>query len=108
MKPGKRDHPVIALYANEIILFKKENEEKEIADIPVKVADFIIHDIINDEIRFDNELCQKIFDEISSSLDQELIRDKDFFFSVSRERHCCFGHRPLYGTLFTEPQLEKE
>jgi DNA primase len=71
---------LLLLYANEIIVFKSENENKEIAEIPVKVGDYIIHDILNDDIVFDNGLYQQVFNEISASLDQEKIRDKDFFF----------------------------
>jgi len=71
---------LLLLYGNDIILFPKENEDKEITDFQVKIGDFIIHDILNDEIRFENELCQKVFNEISASLDQEIISDKDFFF----------------------------
>jgi DNA primase len=78
-----QEHEIIRLlllYGNDIIVFKKENEDKELTDISIRIGDFIIHDIVNDEIRFDNEHCQKIFDEIAASLDQEIIRDKDFFF----------------------------
>lgn len=82
---------LLLLYGNDTILFKKENEDKEITDVQVKVGDFIVHDILNDEIRFDNELCQQVFNEISASLDQEIIRDKDFFFQYRGKEIAAFA-----------------
>ena len=57
----------------------------------MKVGDFIIHDILNDEIRFENELCQKVFNEISASLNQEVISDKDFFFQYPVKEIAAFA-----------------
>lgn len=81
---------LLLLYGNDIILFKKENDDHEITDVTVKIGDFIIHDVLTDEIRFDNELCQQVFNEISETLDQEIIRDKNFFFNYPRKEVAAF------------------
>ncbi|MCX6249316.1 MAG: DNA primase [Bacteroidetes bacterium] len=71
---------LLLLYANEILIFKEEDENKEMKEIPVKVGDFIIHDIQSDELSFDDPVCQQIFNEMAASLEQEKIADKDHFF----------------------------
>ena len=71
---------LLLLYANEILIFHEEDENREIKEIPVRAGDFIIHDILSDELSFDDPLCQKIFDEIAASIEAETLPDKDHFF----------------------------
>ena len=70
---------LLLLYGNAEIIFHVENEDKELEDVPIIVADFIIRDIQNDEIRFENPVCQKIFDEIAGSREKGITADKDQF-----------------------------
>ena len=70
---------LLLLYGNADIIFQMENEDKELEDVAVKVSDFITADILNDEIRFANPVCQRIFDEIAGSRESGIEVDKDHF-----------------------------
>jgi len=70
---------LLILYGNSLIVFKNENENKEIEEFPVKVADYIIHDLQNDEILFDHPVLQKIFNEMADVLNNGVIADKEYF-----------------------------
>jgi len=71
---------ILLLYPNEILIFQEEDENKEMKEIPVKAGDFIINDILSDELTFEDPVCQQIFDEIAATLEQDKIADKDYFF----------------------------
>jgi DNA primase len=49
-------------YADSDMEFDIENEDKQKETIRVKVADFILRDILSDKLSFENPLCQTIFD----------------------------------------------
>jgi DNA primase len=70
---------LLLLYGNADIIFQMENEDKELEDVAVRIADFITGDILNDEIRFENKVCQKIFDEIAQNRENGIDVDKDHF-----------------------------
>jgi len=70
---------LLLLYGNSEIIFEHVNEDKEIENISVRISDFILQDILNDEIKFENVSCQKIFDEFVALQHRNEIPDKDFF-----------------------------
>jgi DNA primase len=70
---------LLLLYGNAEIGFEQVNEDKETERISVKIADFILQDILSDEIKFDNPVCQKIFDEFSDFQQKGIIAGKDHF-----------------------------
>ena len=47
--------------------------------VSVKIADFILQDILSDEIKFENPLCQRIFDEFAEFQQKGSIENKDHF-----------------------------
>jgi DNA primase len=70
---------LLLLYGNAEIVFQQENEDKEIEEISVKIADFILQDIQNDEIKFENPFCQRVFDEFAGFQQKGITADKNYF-----------------------------
>ena len=70
---------LLILYGDENLVFRQQNEDKEVAELSIPVSDFIIQDILNDEILFDNALCQRIFQEMSGFHDNKINPGKDYF-----------------------------
>jgi DNA primase len=70
---------LLLLYGNSEIVFEQVNEDKETEEVPVKIADFILNDILNDEIKFENHQCQAIFDEFARFQKEGIIAGKDHF-----------------------------
>ena len=67
-------------YGNETIEFEHLNEDNEKVMIPVKVAEFIVGDLAQDEIQFHNEIYQKIFDSYTQKMTaEEALPDEKFF-----------------------------
>ena len=66
-------------YAENEMEFEVENEDKRKETIRVKVADFILRDILTDKLSFENPHCQTIFDVFArSGEDSELPSLKKF------------------------------
>jgi DNA primase len=61
------------------IEFEKVDEHKRKIKIPVNVANFIVNDLLSDEIKFSNPAYQKIFDEYVEFVSNETIPDEKFF-----------------------------
>ncbi|MCF8234840.1 MAG: DNA primase [Bacteroidales bacterium] len=53
--------------------FEQEDERKQMVEVPIKVALFIINDILNDELKFNNPLYQKVFDDYVAEVNQNRI-----------------------------------
>jgi DNA primase len=70
---------LLLLYGNAEIVFEQVNEDKETEKVSVKIADFILQDILSDEIKFENSLCQRIFDEFAGFQQKGILADKDYF-----------------------------
>ncbi len=67
-------------YGHEQIEFEQVNEDEEIIMVPIKVAEFIVGDIEQDEIRFQDKLYQKIFDEYAKKITEgQELPDEQFF-----------------------------
>ncbi len=58
-------------YADQEINFEVENEDKRLEILKVKVADFIVSDILSDKLSFDNPHCQTIFDTFAQAVEDE-------------------------------------
>ncbi len=70
---------LLLLFGNETIIFKQENEDKVMEEFPVKVADYLVRDIQNDEITFEKPVHQKIFNEMAEVLQNGVVADKVYF-----------------------------
>jgi len=70
---------ILLLYGHDIIHLINPVDGSE--DIPVMVADFILHDIRQDELGFETPLFQKIFLEYASGHEKETLPDRTFFLS---------------------------
>ena len=58
-------------YADNEMNFEVENEDKRMEVIKVKVADFIVRDILSDKLDFENPQCQTIFDTFAQALEEK-------------------------------------
>ena len=72
---------LLLLYGHEVILIRLHPGDEE--EVPVGVADFIVHDIIHDEMTFDNTLYQSVFDEYLQEAENEAVPDRSRFLSHS-------------------------
>lgn len=72
-------------YANHEIVFEVENEERK-EELAVKVLDFIVQDITDDKLEFENEDCRQIFEVFVKAKDEEQIPNNQFFTNHTDER----------------------
>lgn len=72
---------LLLLYGNELLAFEQKKEDETAETIYVKVVDYIVNEIRNDEISFENKDLLKIFDEFSRNLDKEIYPGKDHFWN---------------------------
>ena len=70
-------------YGHDEIMIEQLNEDEELEEVPVKVADFIIHDLLVDEIIFKNVAFQKIFEEYVQFIEKEELPDEKYFINHS-------------------------
>ena len=70
-------------YGNDDILFEHEDEFKQIIEVPVKVALFIVNDLSTDEISFENPVYQLIYQTYLKAIKEESFPDKLFFLNHS-------------------------
>jgi DNA primase len=67
-------------YGNETIEFEDINEDNQKIMVPVKVAEFIVGDLEQDDIQFNNEFYQRIFNEYAEKLkDEDQLPDEKYF-----------------------------
>lgn len=72
---------VLLLYGHEVIHIKlNENDDQE---VPVGVADFIINDIMHDEMVFDNPVYSAVFNEFARGIDNDETPDRTRFLAHS-------------------------
>ena len=70
---------ILLLYGQDIIHIKKNPKDTE--EVQVGVSDFVIHDILRDELGFDNVLYKYIFETYVNGLNEDVIPDKNYFLS---------------------------
>lgn len=66
-------------YGNEEIEFEEIDEDKQKILVPVKVANFIVHDLDRDELKFSNQIYQRIFNEFLDFIREEKLPDQNHF-----------------------------
>jgi beta-glucosidase-like glycosyl hydrolase len=67
------------MYGQDVIHIKRDPKDQE--DVPVMVADFVVHDILRDELGFDNTVYRQIFEIYVKGLNEEYVPDRNFFLS---------------------------
>jgi len=76
---------LLFVYGNEEMLTEARDENGEV--IRIKVAEFIVHDIIVDEIPFSNPVYQEIFNEFALKLETGDFPDEQFFIQHPKESY---------------------
>ena len=71
---------ILLQFGNEDLATEPTNEPKTEEKETIKVTDFIIRDIRNDDLCFDMPLYRKIFDEMEELMKKGVVADKDYFF----------------------------
>lgn len=66
-------------YGNQEIIFEELNELEQKIEVPIKIAEFIVHDLKNDEIEIENPEYRLIFDEYERSLSKGVIPNETHF-----------------------------
>jgi len=70
---------ILLLYGREIIHINQHPKDKE--EVPVIVADFVVHDIMRDELTFENPIYKQIFEIYITNLKEDTVPDRNFFLS---------------------------
>jgi DNA primase len=73
-------------YGSEEIKFEQKTEDHQTEIVSVKVANFIVHDIQQDELVFNDEIYQKIFDEFAEYVERDELPDEKHFIHHSSKR----------------------
>lgn len=66
-------------YADREIIFVEVDDRKKVIEVPIKISEFVVHDLRNDEISFQNPLYQKVFDEFATNLEKGIILTENDF-----------------------------
>jgi DNA primase len=72
---------LLLLYGRDVIRIKLISSEEE--DVPVNVADYVVHDITHDEMEFENVIFKSIFSEYVKGVENDAIPDRSWFLSHS-------------------------
>jgi len=70
---------ILLLYGQDIIHIKHNPKEKE--EVPVMVADFVVHDIQRDELNFENPIFKQIFEIYVANLKDDIVPERNYFLS---------------------------
>lgn len=73
-------------YGNELIPITIINEEGKEEDVSIPVVNFIVEDILLDEIQFDNEQCRLIFDELARVVENDEVLTTHYFTGNQNEK----------------------
>jgi len=77
-----------------------EEERKEYENEVLKVAEFILDELLNDEMKFDEPVLQAIFEEYTQAFEQETIPSEQFFVN-----HFDENIRKMGVDLLTQPHV---
>jgi DNA primase len=72
---------LLLLYGHDVIRIKLSPGEEE--EVPVGVADYVVHDITQDEMTFENSIFKSIFDEYIKGVENDAIPERTWFLSHS-------------------------
>jgi len=70
---------ILLMHGTKDIFFTVLNEDDRNVEVAIKIAEYIIFDIRNDELSFNNPDYQMIFDEIASEIDKGIFHDEKYF-----------------------------
>lgn len=70
---------LLLLYGNKDISFILKNEDNEDYEYVIKVAEYIVNDLTNDQISLSNQNYQKIFEEYVNAIKNHLVPDESIF-----------------------------
>ncbi|NEN25769.1 DNA primase [Cryomorpha ignava] len=71
---------ILLTYGNQQIIVEIKNEEDVAEELEVIVAEYILHDLSTDDIRFDSPLYKRIIDEFHSFFEEnEIFPDTNYF-----------------------------
>ena len=75
---------LLLLYGREIISIKMNSADEE--EVPVLVADYVVNDLLHDQMGFESELYKAIFQEFVKGAETDHIPEQEFFTSHSDPR----------------------
>lgn len=81
-KDEEQEKALIRLLLNDgeaVVKMELSNEEGQVEETELSVAEFIVHSILEDDLSFDHALYQEIFDAYASGLEREEILDASYF-----------------------------
>ncbi|MFW5707030.1 MAG: DNA primase [Bacteroidota bacterium] len=70
----------LLLYGNNNIVIKGENEEGEIQDFELPAGQYLVNEIVSDDLEFEHPVFQNIFSEIQKRLQQGQMVDEQHFY----------------------------
>jgi DNA primase len=71
---------ILLQYPNNELVYEITNEDGHEEQLSIKVLDFVIDDLVDDEIKFENPVCQFIFDEMARMRNEGLPHNEHYFF----------------------------
>ncbi|MEI6683305.1 MAG: DNA primase [Bacteroidota bacterium] len=74
---------LLLLYGQDIIRIKLNSTDEE--EVPVQVADYVLNDLIHDEMGFENAVYKVIFDEYIKGSEADTIPDRNWFLAHSNQ-----------------------
>lgn len=70
---------LLLTYADQEIIFEDVDENGRNIEVPIKIAEYVIHDLKSDEISFQDAVLQQIFNEFDQSLENGKILGSEYF-----------------------------
>jgi DNA primase len=70
---------LLLTFGSDDLVFKQKDDKGEEQEIRIRVADFILRDILRDELVFDDEILGRIFQEFAQGLEEEKMPDRMAF-----------------------------
>ena len=72
---------LLLLFGSEVIHIRLNPADEE--EVPVGIADYVVNDITNDEMIFENPLYKSIFEEYTQGVEKDAIPDRALFLAHS-------------------------
>ncbi len=70
---------LLLTYADQEIIFEDVDQNGLKIEVPIKIAEYVIHDLQSDEISFQDTVLQQIFNEFDQSLENGKILGSEYF-----------------------------
>jgi DNA primase len=75
---------LLLTYADQEIFFEDIDEAGRTIEVPIKIAEYVIHDLKSDEISFRDPILQEIFNDFDQSLEDGKILGSEYFIQHKR------------------------